>query len=128
MPYRTKGRTNDVTVCGRCGREDLSHTVMLVLLDDEGNDTDDIAYLGSECATRTAGWTPRELNRNIKAAEQATRETQRAQFAWDTAQKIAARNAWCEQKYGCPITEVRDETGKRRSVWSLDHEWETTVA
>lgn len=49
--YRVRGTTDDVTVCGQCGKVDLKGTVMLDVLDADGN-TEDVIYVGSVCAAK----------------------------------------------------------------------------
>lgn len=126
--FRVLGRTNDVSVCGLCGREDLTHTVVLEMLDDEGNSTGDVAYLGSDCAARATGWTVRDIKRLVNAAEDALREWLRAEMSWNSAQYCAARDAWCQATYGCDIWSVRDENGKRRSSYSVVQEFDAATA
>ena len=49
--FRYPGTTDDVLVCGHCGRTDLTHTVVVESLDHDGN-AEDVFYLGSTCASR----------------------------------------------------------------------------
>ena len=46
------GTTDNVTDCEHCGRTDLRSTVVLELLDAEGNGTGDVVHYGTTCAAR----------------------------------------------------------------------------
>jgi hypothetical protein len=52
--WRYLGTTNDVVDCQRegCPQTDLSHTVVIMPLDVDGNDDGDPVYYGSTCAAR----------------------------------------------------------------------------
>jgi hypothetical protein len=49
--FRYIGTTDETTVCEHCGREDLRSTVVLALLDVDGNEEEYVRY-GSTCAAR----------------------------------------------------------------------------
>lgn len=58
---RTVGTTDEVIECELCGKKNLSHTVIVEFLDENG-DSDGEAFLGSDCAARkVAGRTDRKL-------------------------------------------------------------------
>lgn len=46
------GTTDDTTACDHCGRVDLKMTVVLELLDAEGNGEGEVVCYGSTCAAR----------------------------------------------------------------------------
>jgi hypothetical protein len=50
ITYRVKG-TSDYTQCMRCGLNDLRKTIVLDVLDADGN-VDAVVYFGTECATK----------------------------------------------------------------------------
>lgn len=52
--YRVRGTTDDVTTCQQCGKPELKGTVILDILDADGN-TEDVIYAGSTCAAKMAG-------------------------------------------------------------------------
>lgn len=52
--YRVRGTTDDVTICERCGKPELKGTVILDVLDTDGN-TEEITYFGTTCAARVTG-------------------------------------------------------------------------
>lgn len=52
--YRVKGTTDDTTTCERCGKPNLRGTVVLSVLDADGNE-ESVAYFGSDCAARVTG-------------------------------------------------------------------------
>lgn len=51
VPFRYVGTTDDVVTCERCGKQDLRCTVVLALLDEDGND-EGVTYYGTTCAAR----------------------------------------------------------------------------
>lgn len=52
--YRVLGSTDDITECDQCGKVDLKGTVILGIMDDDGNIDGEI-YVGSTCAAKMAG-------------------------------------------------------------------------
>ena len=55
MPiYRVRGTTDEVTQCQLCGKPELKGTVVLDILDADGN-TAEVTYAGSTCAAKAAG-------------------------------------------------------------------------
>lgn len=78
--YRAVRSTDDVTSCDLCGREDLKGTVLLALVDEDGDVSGEI-YAGVICAARAAGKKAAEIRREVTAAEAATREARRAHRA-----------------------------------------------
>jgi hypothetical protein len=55
--FRFLGTTDECVDCQRdgCPMTDLRSTVVIMLLDAEGNDTGDVTYYGSSCAARALG-------------------------------------------------------------------------
>lgn len=49
--FRYIGTTDECIECQKCGKIDLRSTIVLAVLDDDGN-TEDITYYGSTCAAR----------------------------------------------------------------------------
>lgn len=52
--YRVRGTTDDVTTCQICGKAELKGTVVLDILDADGN-TEEITYAGVTCAAKVTG-------------------------------------------------------------------------
>lgn len=52
--YRVRGTTDDVTTCQQCGKPELKGTVILDILDADGN-TEEVIYVGSTCAAKMTG-------------------------------------------------------------------------
>ena len=52
--YRVRGTTDDVTTCQICGKPELRGTVILDILDEDGN-TEDTTYAGTTCAAKLTG-------------------------------------------------------------------------
>lgn len=53
--FRYLGTTDESTECERCGKTELRSTVVLALLDADGNPDGDPVYYGSTCAARALG-------------------------------------------------------------------------
>lgn len=49
--FRYLGCTDDVVVCEKCGKEELKKTIVLAVLDADGN-VEETTYYGSSCAAR----------------------------------------------------------------------------
>lgn len=71
--YRIKGTTDDVTDCQRdgCGQTGLKKTVILAVLDEDGNEADRV-YYGTDCAAQATG---RRRTAIVNDAALADRET-----------------------------------------------------
>jgi len=82
--YRVKGTTDDVTECQICGKPELKGTVILDILDEDGN-VEDITYAGTTCAGRLTGTAARHVRRAAELAD--CKAAQRLEWA---REKIAA--------------------------------------
>jgi hypothetical protein len=100
--YKVLGTTNDVTNCELCGKVELKGTVMLAVLDVDGNPDGDPSYFGSSCAAKAAGWTLREVRAGIKRASDEERERKRAErdALWAAEREWLAD--WYLTRYGTP--------------------------
>jgi hypothetical protein len=65
--YRVRG-TSDHTQCMNCGRTDLRKTIILDVLDDDGN-VDETVYYGTECATTVTGLKAAAIKRAAQTAD-----------------------------------------------------------
>lgn len=100
--YRVKGTTDEVTTCELCGKVELKGTVVLAVLDADGNEGDGVCYFGTACAAKAAGWTVRDVKAGIKRAADEKRERQQAER---DAVRRAEREflaAWYTERYGTP--------------------------
>lgn len=52
--FRFIGTTDETVECQQCGKTELRNTVVLAILDDDGN-TESVTYYGSTCAARALG-------------------------------------------------------------------------
>lgn len=113
--YRIKGSTNFVTTCDYCGRDELKGTIVLAVLDDEGNDTGDVVYFGTGCAATAGKRTVKDVRADVKAADAARAAEEQARRDAEHLAQIAARDAWIvanvgpdaldnPRKYGYPST------------------------
>lgn len=72
MKFRVEylGTTDECDVCGCCGNTNLKKTVMLFVLDEDGN-RDELVYYGTSCAAKALNMRPSQVT---KAADEANRE------------------------------------------------------
>lgn len=68
--FRFVGTTDECIECQRCGKTDLRSTVVLAVLDADGNEQD-ITYYGSSCAARVLGRTGRGASARVLAEARA---------------------------------------------------------
>lgn len=97
--FRVKGTTDDVTECELCGRQELKGTVVLAVLDEDGNE-EGVVYYGSSCGAKAAGWTTKEVRDAAKAADRAAHEAKLARIREEGARFCDARDAWLAENYG----------------------------
>lgn len=84
--FRYLGVTDECVVCQKCGKPNLKSTVVLAVLDAEGN-TETATYYGSSCAARALGETGRgAAARVLGLARGAHRSLVAA--AWDGRQML----------------------------------------
>lgn len=77
--FRYIGVTDECVTCEKCGKADLKRTVVLGILDADGN-TENVTYYGSTCAARALAELDgrRTTGRSVLAlAEMAARKLQR---------------------------------------------------
>jgi hypothetical protein len=79
--YTIRGTTDDVTTCQVCGKPELRGTVILGILDADGN-TEDILYAGTTCAAKKIGGTT-----GPKVGKSAAAANYRRQQAVDLARQ-----------------------------------------
>lgn len=89
--YRVLGTTDDVTTCEICGREELKGTIVLGVLDADGNVEAEI-YAGSSCGARAAGRKGRNAAAKLRAEADAATYAVRA--AADDARKMRDHYQW----------------------------------
>jgi hypothetical protein len=65
---RAKGTTELVTECDCCGRVDLKKTVIMAVLDADGNETDRM-HFGVVCAAKASGRPVKEIKAEASAAD-----------------------------------------------------------
>lgn len=110
--YTTKGTTDDVLECGLCGRTDLKKTVIMVELDDDGNEFGRPLYFGTECAANASGWTAKEVRTQARTADHEAKEAARKQHWADHQAEMDRMDAWFLQTTGCTnVDEARKQLG-----------------
>lgn len=92
--YRVLGTTDEVTTCDICGKVELKGTIVLGVLDADGNVEAEL-YAGSSCGAKAAGRTGRGASAKLAdEAEVVTRKTRDAAteargkmafYRWDSA-------------------------------------------
>lgn len=95
--FRYIGITDECIVCEKCGKPGLKSTVILAILDADGN-PEDATYYGSSCAARALG---------IKGGSRSVLNSARA--AHDQTIEVAKDARAALDRYGLPHTgEVSD--------------------
>lgn len=125
LAYRVLGTTDDVTECELCGRIDLKGTVMLGVLDADGN-VEGVVYYGSSCGARAAGWTTKVIRDAAKAADTARREAERAEQEAKDRAWCAARDAWITANVGPDALTRPRKYGYSSSVALVQHYVDST--
>ena len=95
--FRYLGITDECVECQKCGKVDLRSTVVLAVLDADGN-TEDVTYYGSTCAARAL---------SIKGGGRAV--LQSARWAHERTLLEAADARRMLAHYGLPETGFPDE-------------------
>ncbi len=98
--FQVVGTTDDVTTCGLCGRDELRGTIVLAVLDADGNDTGERNYYGSTCGAKAAGWTVAEINHRVQAAHKAKLDAAEQDAAAYSARRFEALVTWAGQTLG----------------------------
>lgn len=87
--FRFLGTTDDTTECAKCGREELRSTVVLDVLDADGN-SEGVTYYGSTCAARVlTAATGRKITGPRVLAEAVAARTATLQAAANAEQLLA---------------------------------------
>ena len=92
--YEVRGTTDDVTTCQQCGKPELKGTVILAILDADGN-TEEVTYVGTTCAANMTG----RRTTGAKIRQQAVNADYRRAEAVRTAKEILAHYAPFEAKH-----------------------------
>jgi len=85
--YRVRGTTDDVTECQICGKPELKGTVILDILDADGN-IEDITYAGTTCAGRLTSTPAKRIRQQAGMADYAA--AQRVEWAQEKVAAFAA--------------------------------------
>jgi hypothetical protein len=97
--YRVLGTTNEITECDHCGRRELKGTIVLGIVDVDGN-VEDRVYFGAVCGARAAGKPVRDLRKEAVAADnERLAEVRRARVLARRAEDEAF-GAWAYENYG----------------------------
>jgi hypothetical protein len=105
--FRYLGITDECVECQRCGRVDLRSTVVLAVLDEDGN-TEDVTYYGSHCAARALG---------IQGGGRAVLSA--ARVAHDSTNELAKMARGVLAFYGLPETGTPSLRELREPLWKF---------
>lgn len=124
--YRVLGTTDDVTRCDLCGRQELRGTIVLAVLDADGNPEGEL-YAGSTCGAKAAGRTGR--NAPVKLRDEADAARRLAKADADQARSMLAHYRWDIR----PVAEVIAEFRKvhSKAIWAperTDAQWAELTA
>lgn len=97
--FKVLGTTDEVTTCEYCGRPELKGTVVLDILDVDGN-SEGTAYYGTGCAATAGKRTAKDIRDSAKAANQAKRDAEQAAADAKNREWTAKRNAWIAENIG----------------------------
>ncbi len=92
--YRVRGTTDDVTTCEKCGKIELKGTVILDVLDADGN-AEEVTYVGTTCAAKMTG----RRTTGAKIRQQAVNADYRRAEAVRNASEVLAYYAPFEAKH-----------------------------
>lgn len=98
--FKVRGSNDEVTTCECCGRENLKKTVMLEVLDADGNGTGQIERYGVDCAARAAGWTQGEVRKAVRRADAAATAERYREAARRSAERFAPFEKWVIETAG----------------------------
>jgi hypothetical protein len=104
MKVRYIGATDECVECQKCGKADLKATVILGILDADGN-IEEVTYYGSTCAARALA----ERGHSVKGGGRAI--LQSARYATERLRQDAQEARQRLTKYGLP--QERTELTKR---------------
>lgn len=135
------GTTDEITTCDLCGREGLSHTVVIDHLDAEGNRENELNYYGSDCASKVFlgkkdAKLARSIEREAREADKAKREAEadarRAEAGKRFQEENAGFYAWATETYGVKIANFGDiydnlKAVGRKSPYQLKAIYEATL-
>ena len=105
--HRYIGITDECVECQKCGRTELRSTVVLAILDADGN-TEDVTYYGSSCAARALG---------VKGGGRAV--LQSARWAHEKTIEAAREAREKLEFYGLPLTGEPTLRELREPVWKF---------
>lgn len=90
MRVRYFGITDEISECGHCGRRGLKKTVMLFVLDADGN-AEELSYFGTACAARALGTTAARVKRQAEDAERKRQAEIKRLKLWLSTPDITGR-------------------------------------
>jgi hypothetical protein len=97
--HKIIGTTQDVTDCECCGRTDLKKTVIVAILDADGNTTG-VAHYGTVCAAHATKRTAKQITNEANAADAAQRAAKERERAERSDREYRAYMAWLTNTTG----------------------------
>lgn len=123
--FRILGTTDEVTACQLCGRVELKGTIMLGVLDEDGN-VEETVYYGASCGAKAAGWTTKVVRDSAKAADRKRQEAEQAAKDERHRAWTRARDEWIAANIGPDAWDYPGRYGFTGPVALVKHYMETT--
>jgi len=114
--FRFLGTTDDVIQCERCGKDELRSTVVLEVLDADGN-AEDVTYYGSTCAARVLTERTGRKHTGPKVLAEARAALTQLQNRMESARRLLAHYAAVEADDAAFLAAVKDA---HRTHWRMD--------
>lgn len=102
--YRVLGTTDEVTTCEICGRDELKGTIVLGVLDADGNVEAEM-YAGSSCGAKAVGRKGR--NAAAKLRDEADAATRKILDEANDARKMLEHYRWNDVSFGRVVMAFR---------------------
>jgi len=124
--YRILGTTEEHTTCWNCGREDLTKTVVMGVLDADGNVVA-AEYMGTTCASHAAKMDQKDVTKEARAADTAKAEAEARQRRADNRTKEDVIAERIEEILGMPFSTAVSTLGPA-AIWKARGEAKRQLA
>lgn len=86
--FKTFGTTTEYTTCENCGRENLKKTIVMGIVDVDGNRDGNESHFGVVCAAKLSGRTEKEIKEEVKELEKVQSEGELSQAVETMKQNV----------------------------------------
>jgi hypothetical protein len=91
------GTTSDHDECERCGRKDLSKTIVVETLDAQGNGTGELHYYGSDCISKIMGKSEKHIETKVMEADyQKFLKSKKEAYSWQSSEDLEYDESACK--------------------------------